>query len=379
MTQMIRATTDEHWQTARELFEEYAASLGVDLSFQNFDEELRTLARQYGAPEGCLLLACEDGQPMGCVALRRMDTRGCELKRLYVKPQFRHRKLGQLLVETMLEEAQKLRYSWVRLDTLPTMTAAQQLYRSVGFREIAPYRFNPIEGTIFMELDLPGEAESKPFQPTAKTTLKRLPKRGVFDREAVYKILDEAFICHVGFVVDGQPFVIPTGYARVDDTLYIHGSAASRMLRALATGIDVCVTVTLLDGLVLARSAFHHSVNYRSVVVLGKARLVESNEEKMTALEAFTEQVVRGRWAEIRWPNEQELKATSVLALPLEEVSAKVRTGPPLDDEEDMNWPVWAGVVPLSLAAAAPIPAPDLRVDVATPSYALQYNRERSA
>lgn len=215
----------------------------------------------------------------------------------------------------------------------------------------------------------------KPFNPTAKTTLKRLPKRGVFDREAVYKILDEGFICHVGFVADGQPFVIPTGYARVDDTLYIHGSAASRMLRALAQGIDVCVTVTLIDGLVLARSAFHHSVNYRSVVMLGQARVVESEAEKITALEAFTEQVVRGRWAEIRWPNEQELKATSVLALPLEEVSAKVRTGPPLDDEEDMNWPVWAGVVPLGLTAAAPITAPDLRVEVAPPEYATHYTR----
>lgn len=213
------------------------------------------------------------------------------------------------------------------------------------------------------------------FNPTTKTTLKRLPKRGVFEREAVYKILDDGFICHVGFVADEQPFVIPTGYARVDNTLYIHGSAASRMLRALATGIDVCVTVTLIDGLVLARSAFHHSVNYRSVVVLGQARLVESNEEKMTALEAFTEQVVRGRWAEIRWPNEQELKATSVLALPLEEVSAKVRTGPPLDDEEDMNYPVWAGVLPLHLAASAPITAPDLRVEIAPPEYAVQYTR----
>ncbi len=217
------------------------------------------------------------------------------------------------------------------------------------------------------------------FNPTAKTTLKRLPKRGVFDREAVYQILDEAFICHVGFVVDGQPFVIPTGYARIADTLYIHGSAASRMLRALSQGIDVCVTVTLLDGLVLARSAFHHSINYRSVVVFGRARVVEHDEEKMTALEAFTEQVVPGRWAEVRWPNEQELKATSVLALPLAEASAKVRTGPPLDDEEDMNWPVWAGVVPLHLAASAPVTAPDLRVDAAPPSYALRYNRARTA
>ncbi len=213
------------------------------------------------------------------------------------------------------------------------------------------------------------------FNPTKNTTLKRLPKRGVFERDAVYKILDEGFICHVGFVADGQPFVIPTGYARVADKVYIHGSAASRMLRSLAEGIDVCVTVTLLDGLVLARSAFHHSVNYRSVVILGRAKLVESNAEKMTALEAFTEQVVPGRWAEIRWPNEQELKGTLVLALPLEEVSAKVRTGPPSDDEEDMNQPVWAGVLPLSLTAAAPITAPDLRVDVAPPEYVLKYTR----
>jgi nitroimidazol reductase NimA-like FMN-containing flavoprotein (pyridoxamine 5'-phosphate oxidase superfamily) len=217
----------------------------------------------------------------------------------------------------------------------------------------------------------------EPFKPTAKTTLKRLPKRGVFERDAVYKILDEGFVSHVGFVADGQPFVIPTGYARVEDKLYIHGSAASRMLRSLAEGLDVCVTVTLLDGLVLARSAFHHSINYRSVVIFGRAMVVESNEEKMTVLEAFTEQVVPGRWAEIRWPNEQELKATLVLALPLEEVSAKVRTGPPLDDEEDMNFPVWAGVVPLQLAAAAPITAPDLQVDLAPPPYALQYQRER--
>ncbi len=215
------------------------------------------------------------------------------------------------------------------------------------------------------------------FNPTAKTTLKRLPNRGVFERDAVYKILDEGFICHVGFVADGQPFVIPTGYARVVDKLYIHGSAASRMLRSLAEGIDVCVTVTLLDGLVLARSAFHHSVNYRSVVILGRATVVESKAEKMTALKAFTEQVVPGRWADIRWPNEQELKATLVLALPLEEVSAKVRTGPPLDDEEDMNLAVWAGVVPLQLTALAPLTAPDLRVELPPPSYAVQYQRAK--
>lgn len=213
------------------------------------------------------------------------------------------------------------------------------------------------------------------FNPTSKTTLKRLPKRGVFDREAVYKILDEAFICHVGFVVDGQPFVVPTGFGRIGDTLYIHGSAASRMLRSIAEGVEVCVTVTLIDGLVLARTAFHHSFNYRSVMVFGRARLVEDEAEKMAGLKAFTEQVIRGRWDDVREPNSQEMKATSVLALPLEEVSAKVRTGPPLDDEEDMNAPVWAGVVPLRLTAAAPITAPDLRVDAAPPDYAVHYSR----
>ena len=216
----------------------------------------------------------------------------------------------------------------------------------------------------------------EPFNPTAKTTLKRLPKRGVFDRVVVHQILDEAFICHVGFVVDGQPFVIPTGYARVGDTIYIHGSAASRMLRSLAEGIEVCVTVTLLDGLVLARTAFHHSVNYRSVMILGRATLIEDAEEKMAALKAFTEQVVQGRWDDVRWPNEQELKATSVLRLPLAEVSTKVRTGPPLDDEEDMSLPVWAGVIPLHLAASAPLTAPDLRAALVPPDYALHYTRK---
>src|SRR5437868_1452841 len=187
------------------------------------------------------------------------------------------------------------------------------------------------------------------FQPTERTTLKRLPKRGEFDRLAVYQILDEAFICHVGFAVDGQPYVIPTGYARIGGNLFIHGSAASRMLREIAGGIDVCVTVTLIDGLVLARSAFHHSMNYRSVVVLGKAQLVEDAEEKAGSLEAFTEHIVPGRWADVRRPTELELKATTVLRLPIEEASAKIRTGGPIDDEEDYDMDVWAGVLPLSL------------------------------
>jgi len=213
------------------------------------------------------------------------------------------------------------------------------------------------------------------FAPTSRTTVKRLPKRADYDRASVYQILDEGFICHVGFVVDGQPFVIPTGYARVGDRLYIHGSVVSRMLRELEKGIDVCVTVTLIDGLVLARSAFHHSMNYRSVVVFGRASVVEETEEKFAALRAFTEHVVPGRWNDVREPNEQEMKATLVLALPLEEVSAKVRTGPPLDDEEDYALPIWAGVVPLHLAAAAPISDPQLPSNIEPPAYACHYTR----
>jgi nitroimidazol reductase NimA-like FMN-containing flavoprotein (pyridoxamine 5'-phosphate oxidase superfamily) len=215
------------------------------------------------------------------------------------------------------------------------------------------------------------------FTKTERTTLKRLPKRGVYDRKLVYGILDEGFICHVGFVVEGRPVVIPTGYARVDNQLFIHGSQASRMLRTLADGIDVCVTVTLLDGLVLARSAFHHSMNYRSVVVFGRASVVEETEAKLRALIAFSEQVIPGRWNEVREPTDQELKATTVLSLSLAEVSAKVRTGPPLDDEEDYALPVWAGVVPLQLAAGPPISDPRLPHDIEAPSYAVNYKRER--
>jgi len=198
------------------------------------------------------------------------------------------------------------------------------------------------------------------FPKTDRTTVKRLPKRGVYEREHVYTILDEAFICHVGFVVDGQPFVIPTGFGRVDDRLYIHGSQISRMLRTLAGGIDVCVTVTLLDGLVLARSAFHHSLNYRSVVIFGSASMVDDRESKLAALRAFSEHVIPGRWDEARQPTDQELKATAVLSLPLEEASAKVRTGPPIDDEEDYALPIWAGVLPLRLMPGTPVPDPRL-------------------
>jgi nitroimidazol reductase NimA-like FMN-containing flavoprotein (pyridoxamine 5'-phosphate oxidase superfamily) len=190
---------------------------------------------------------------------------------------------------------------------------------------------------------------------TDRTRLRRLPARGVFDREAIHRILDEGFVCHVAFVVDGQPYAMPTGYARVGDALYIHGSAASRMVRTLSAGLDVCVTVTLIDGFVLARSAFHHSMNYRSVVVLGTATLVQDPAAKAEALRAFTNHIVRDRWDELRPMTDQELKGTSVLALPIEEASAKIRTGPPIDDEEDYTWPVWAGVVPVAPVCGTPI------------------------
>lgn len=215
------------------------------------------------------------------------------------------------------------------------------------------------------------------FPQTERTTIKRLPKRGVYDRELVYRILDEGFICHVSFVVDGQPFVIPTGYARIDDQLMIHGSQASRMLRRLSSGIDVCVAVTLVDGLVLARSAFHHSVNYRSVVIFGRAAMVEASEAKLAALFAFSEQVIPGRWNDVREPTEQELKATTVLSLPLVEVSAKVRTGPPLDDEEDYALDIWAGVLPLKIVAGDPINDPRLPESIEPPTYTLEYSREK--
>jgi nitroimidazol reductase NimA-like FMN-containing flavoprotein (pyridoxamine 5'-phosphate oxidase superfamily) len=190
---------------------------------------------------------------------------------------------------------------------------------------------------------------------TPHTRLRRLPKRGSYDKAVVHAILDHGFICHIGFAVEGQPYVIPTVYARDDATLYVHGSAVSRMLRTLTQRVPVCITVTLLDGLVLARSAFHHSLNYRSVVMLGNARLVEDAQEKMRALALITNHVVPARWEEARTPNDLELRQTSVMALPLAEVSAKIRTGPPVDDDEDYALPIWAGVVPVETRLGQPI------------------------
>jgi nitroimidazol reductase NimA-like FMN-containing flavoprotein (pyridoxamine 5'-phosphate oxidase superfamily) len=204
---------------------------------------------------------------------------------------------------------------------------------------------------------------------TPRTKFRRVPQRGTHDRETIDAILDEALISHVGFVHDGRPAVIPTLHARVGDEVLLHGSAASRMLRALSDGFDVCLTATLIDGLVLARSAFHHSMNYRSVVLYGKARAVTGADQVEAALEAFTEKLVRGRWNDVRWPSKKELKATAVLALPIEEGSAKVRTGPPIDDDEDYELDVWAGVVPLRLTRDAAVPDPQLRDGIPQPLY----------
>jgi uncharacterized protein len=209
--------------------------------------------------------------------------------------------------------------------------------------------------------------------PSSRTRVVREPQRAVYDRDAVNQILDEAFLCHVGFVADGQPYVIPTSYGRNGDVLYIHGSAASRMLRNLDQGVQVCITVTLLDGLVLARSVFNHSMNYRSVVILGTATLVDDPAEKLVALRALSEHIIPGRWADSRQPNEKELKATSVLRLPIDEFSAKVRVGPPVDDEEDYSFPTWAGVIPLQLTVGAAIR--DERCEQELPAYLKNYTR----
>jgi len=213
--------------------------------------------------------------------------------------------------------------------------------------------------------------------PTQRTKLKRVPRRGNYEQETIYQILDEGLVCHVGFVVDNQPFVIPTAYGRIEDKLYIHGSPASRMLRNLQQGIQVCLTVTLIDGLVLARSAFHHSMNYRSVVVFGTAEVVSDPEEKLQALYAFTEHVIPGRWDEVRQPNANELAGTLVLALPLVEASAKIRTGAPIDDEADYSLPVWAGEIPLHVVAGTPIDDSRLQPEIVPPSNVQNYNRSK--
>ena len=207
----------------------------------------------------------------------------------------------------------------------------------------------------------------------SRVTVRRLPERGVYDRETIDRIVDEALICHVGFVDGGQPYVIPTIHARIGDVLYIHGSTGSRMQRTLATGTPVCVTATLVDGLVLARAQFHHSMNYRSVVVLGTARVVDSEEERDRALRAVVEHVMEGRSSGSRPPNRKELAATSIVAIPIDEASAKIRTGPPKDEEVDHDLPIWAGVVPLTLVARPPEPAEGLPDGVELPDHVRDY------
>ncbi len=218
---------------------------------------------------------------------------------------------------------------------------------------------------------------SEAFSATSRTRVVREANRAVYGRDAIYRILDEAFVCHVGFSIDGRPFVIPTMFARVDDAIYFHGSAASRMLRGLGDGLPVCITVTLMDGLILARSIFNHSMNYRSVVALGQAILIQEPAEKLQALRAFTEKLIPGRWNDARRPNEQELKATSILRLPLTEVSAKVRTGAVEDDADDYALRVWAGTIPMHLEMEAPVRDDRCDPAIPTPSYATNFRSNR--
>src|SRR5438445_13839329 len=226
-----------------------------------------------------------------------------------------------------------------------------------------------------MSINLNSSSLKSDPTPTPRTRVVREPQRAVYDRDTINQILDEAFLCHVGFVADGQPFVIPTSFGRDGDVLYIHGSAASRMLRNLDQGVAVCVTVTLLDGLVLARSIFNHSMNYRSVVVLGTAVAVEDQAEKLQALRTLSEHILPGRWEESRQPNERELTATLLMRHPITEYSATMRTGPPIDHEEDYSFLTWAGVVPLQMVAGSPINDPKLDPKTPVPSCVPSYSR----
>ena len=216
------------------------------------------------------------------------------------------------------------------------------------------------------------------FPVTSRNRVRRLPKRGHYDRKTVHAIIDEALVCHVAFVMDGVPTVIPTLHARRGDSLLLHGSRASRLLRHVGEGHPVSVAMTILDGIVLARSVFHHSMNYRSVVIHGKGHVLDSDEEKRSALEAFAEHIARGRWLEARKPTRKELKATTVVSIPIDVAAAKIRTGPPLDDDDDYSLPVWAGVLPLTLEAGKPVPDPRLVRDIKVPSYLRSYSRAGS-
>ncbi len=216
------------------------------------------------------------------------------------------------------------------------------------------------------------------FKKTDKNRINRLPKRGHYDRETIYRILDEALICHVGFVEKRQPFVIPINFARIEDTIVLHGAKASRLLKHISARHPVCVTATIVDGLVLARSVFHHSVNYRSVVLFGKGRPVEDEQEKLAALKAVTEHLIPGRWEEARLPNHKEMNATRVVSIKIGEASAKLRIGPPIDEQEDYILPVWAGVLPLEEKTLRPIRDELLLNDISLPEYIAQYSRKRA-
>jgi len=213
------------------------------------------------------------------------------------------------------------------------------------------------------------------FAKTGRNRLKRIPERGHYDRETIYRILDEALICHVGFVQKGQPFVIPINFARVDDSLILHGAKASRLLKHIEAGYPVCVETTIVDGLVLARSVFHHSINYRSVVLFGGGRLIQDEQEKLTALKAVTEHLIPGRWQEARLPNRKELNATSVVVIEISEASAKVRVGPPVDEQEDYALPVWAGILPLREMPLHPTQDELQSDEIALPVYIAEYSR----
>ena len=215
------------------------------------------------------------------------------------------------------------------------------------------------------------------FSITELSRIRRVPKRGHYDKDTIYRILDEGLVCHVGLVEDGHPVAIPMNYARRDDTVILHGAPASRLVKYVQAGRPVCVTVTLLDGLVLARSVYHHSMNYRSAVVFGRGRLIKSEQEKRVALEVLTEHILPGRWQDARRPNRQELDATAVVSVAIESASAKVRTGPPADDEDDYQLPVWAGVLPIQQQALTPVNDPRLRKDIPLPSSVSNYRRAR--
>lgn len=217
------------------------------------------------------------------------------------------------------------------------------------------------------------------FQPTARTRVKRLHQRAHYDRETIYRILDAGFVCHVGYTIDDHPYVTTTSYWREGDRIYWHGSSASRMLRTLKGDVPVCLNVSLIDGLVLARSGFHSSINYRTVMLFGKATALNNDQEKLAALEAFSERITPGRWDELRPPTAQELKATTVLAMPIEEAVAKERAGPPGDDEEDYALDVWAGELPLRIVAEAPVPDPRLKAGIDEPDYLKSYDLEGSS